>query len=546
MSTKKNTLFWFTIDLCLCAMASVAFYLGLKAWFAPALATGTAVFVCAVQSMLFKINGFGKNKRVLIGLQIVNGALLFLGSLAGIIFILPPSNISETGVRVLLLGAAFSLLTLLLLAHVWRQKINLASVFRYATWSVLPLLLFAIIRQLSDFSLIDYEGGVALFQFILGFLVALEIIIQSTKALLKKPKTANPDEVDLGLLLRFLFSRPTPSQSFFINLNQRFGVDFRSSWAIVVLRRAVEPILVGTILLGWISTAFVSVDTHQNAVVERLGTPLERVREPGLQVVFPWPVDRVHLVDTQRVLAMDIGHESSEEAEEDGEDESILWANQHADEEYTLLLGDGRDLISADGVLLFQITDPVAYLYTEQNPEDVLRAIAYRALMHETAHRTLDEALSENLILLAEAVTARIQNDAAEFVPSITPISFSFRALHPPVAVAEAYQSVVSAQIDRQTRIIRAKSYRRARIPTARAEKNTTKHEASADAVLRLAEAKGEAYAFEGLYSTVYSDIGLYRFRRTQESLEQQLKGKKMFIVDHRIEGEGATLWIQE
>ena len=56
----------------------------------------------------------------------------------------------------------------------------------------------------------------------------------------------------------------------------------------------------------------------------------------------------------------------------------------------------------------------------------------------------------------------------------------------------------------------------------------------------------GEAYAFEGLYATVYSDLALYEFRRAQETLSEQLKGKKVVVVDHRIEQEGATLWIKE
>ena len=70
--------------------------------------------------------------------------------------------------------------------------------------------------------------------------------------------------------------------------------------------------------------------------------------------------------------------------------------------------------------------------------------------------------------------------------------------------------------------------------------------EAKGFASKRKAEAVGEAYAFEGLYATVYSDLALYEFRRAQETLSEQLKGKKVVVVDHRIEQEGATLWIKE
>ena len=148
------------------------------------------------------------------------------------------------------------------------------------------------------------------------------------------------------------------------------------------------------------------METHEQAVRENFGNPEKAVLHGGLHLKLPWPMGAVRKVPASRVLQMSIGHEASNDAS--AEDESILWANQHADEEFTLLLGDGHDLISADGVLHYQITDVHSYLYATQNPEDILRGIAYRALMHETASRTLEEALSENLNRLASRVTERI------------------------------------------------------------------------------------------------------------------------------------------
>ena len=64
---------------------------------------------------------------------------------------------------------------------------------------------------------------------------------------------------------------------------------------------------------------------------------------------------------------------------------------EHAANEYTLLLGNGRDLITVDA-------GPVPHRRRArlalqcQNPAVALKAIAYRAVMRSTVNRTLSEA----------------------------------------------------------------------------------------------------------------------------------------------------------
>ena len=80
---------------------------------------------------------------------------------------------------------------------------------------------------------------------------------------------------------------------------------------------------------------------------EWLGKPEDNVLGPGIHWSAPWPFGRIQHVPTERILSLSIGHDEDESEEEE---EDILWADQHAESEFTLLLGDGRDLISADGV----------------------------------------------------------------------------------------------------------------------------------------------------------------------------------------------------
>ena len=128
----------------------------------------------------------------------------------------------------------------------------------------------------------------------------------------------------------------------------------------------------------------------------------------------------------------------------------------------------------------------------------------------------------------------------------LVPISFTFSALHPPVSVARDYQSVVSAQIDQQSTIIRAQAYRIKSIPRAKIEAQEKRVDAQKEAMERISKAKGEAQAFRGLYETVNSDRSLYLFQRRLDVLKKNLKGRRVTVIDHALEKEGATLWIED
>ena len=183
----------------------------------------------------------------------------------------------------------------------------------------------------------------------------------------------------------------------------------------------------------------VQIQPNEKGVRSHFGTPEATVLEGGLHWKLPYPFGRVDRIVANRIHQMSIGHEEGEElldTEEEGP-ESILWANQHGDEEFLLLLGDGHDVMSADGVLEYRISDVHQYLFGVQNPEEVLESVVYQVLMEQTSSRTLEEALSENLIVLAQLVTTEIQDRIGQYEIGIEPLLFTFTALHPPVSVCQ-------------------------------------------------------------------------------------------------------------
>ena len=102
----------------------------------------------------------------------------------------------------------------------------------------------------------------------------------------------------------------------------------------------------------------------------------------------------------------------------------------------------------------------------------------------------------------------------------------------------------MSAQIDQQTTILRAEQYQLSSLPKVRAKALEAVERAKQESALSLASATGEAISFEALRQTVRTEEALYRFRKRQENLQQSIAGRNIVVLDHRLESQGATLWI--
>jgi membrane protease subunit HflK len=348
--------------------------------------------------------------------------------------------------------------------------------------------------------------------------------------------------IDLGILST-LGSRTNILGSLVDSAERQLGIDLRSTWALTVVRQTLEPLLIGLCLLGWLATSLTVVGVDEQGLIERLGVPVEgQVLRPGLHLHWPWPVDQVFRIPVQRVQAAQVGHEG-QEAEGP---ENVLWAVEHAPNEYTLVLGNGRDLITVDAAVQYRIADARAWQYNCQNPADALRAIAYRAVMRSTVNRTLADALSQNVATLTGEMRAMVQHDANDLGLGVEIMGFTVGGMHPPVPVAPAYEAVVSAEINKVTMVVAAQAYRNQRVPVAEAGVLAYENVARAQGMNALAKAAGEAWSFRTLQSQYHSSPSEYFFRRRLEALEKGLTGKRFTVVDSRFQRDGGELWLTQ
>ncbi len=379
-------------------------------------------------------------------------------------------------------------------------------------------------------------------------LLVVLVNVSATFSLLaySRPRSAVPAAApDLGIAV-LLGSRANPLASLLDTAERQLGIDLRSTWALAIVRRGAEPLVLGLLLVGWLSTSLTVVTYQEQALLERLGRASDPQLAPGIHLHLPWPIDRIHRFATPMVASVAVGHEeedSTETAEEEGP-ENVLWARRHEGQEYTLLLGDGRDLIAIDATVHYRIRDVRAWQYSLQNPVTALRAASYRAVMRSTVDRTLPQALSENVTLLTRQMLEMVQADADELGLGVDILAFTVAGMHPPVAVAADYQAVVSAELGRTSAAVEARAYAARTVPAARAQTNVTTSSATAQAGEALARARGEAAAQLMIWEAQRQAPRAFRFRRRLEALEKQLPGHPYTIVDRRFLLDGGELWL--
>ena len=342
-------------------------------------------------------------------------------------------------------------------------------------------------------------------------------------------------------IMRVLFSRLNPAQSSFDYLDQKFGVDIRTTWALTFVRRVTARLSVALAGLAWLSTSLVTIGTVEVGLYERFGAPASgEPLGPGLHLKAPWPIGRVHRIETSRIRTIPLGFYGPQMGV------SLLWTKQHAAEEHNLLLGDGRDLITVNAILEYKIQNPTDWHYQSQNPEAVLRVVAEQALLKNTVNRSLDDVLSENTETLAHQIERDVRQGVREYGIGAEIIGVTLQGLHPPIRVAEDYQAVISAQHEGEISILAGRQYETETLGLAQRAALSMVADAQAKAREMTSQARGDAGAFLEVQAAYSSAPSAFEHRLRLKALKDALEGRALNVIDDRIEQDGGVLWFQE
>ena len=274
-------------------------------------------------------------------------------------------------------------------------------------------------------------------------------------------------------------------------------------------------------LLAWIILSvfgcFYNVNEHENAVVTQFGDVV-RVDEPGLHFKIPW-IQKVTKVDIT-TRGTGIGYVTTEDGKEEADKDGVMITSDF-------------NFINIDFYMESKISDPVAYLYNSDNPEEVLRNIALASIRSTVSDFTVDEAMTTGKGQIQSIVKERMQAELSEHNIGLQVVNITIQDAEPPTEeIKAAFKAVESAKQGKETALNHANEYRNERIPAAEAEADRILQQAEAAKVSRIAEAEGQAARFSALYEGYKNDPVTTKKRIFYETMEDLLPDVKVIIDD--------------
>lgn len=294
-------------------------------------------------------------------------------------------------------------------------------------------------------------------------------------------------------------------------LDYQFGFKVSETWFYRYLQQAVAGLLLVQLTIIWFSTAIVMVDPHEESLLERFGRPVASrpVLEPGLHLKFPWPIDRVYAFSTREVRSFNVGFIPDPKLEMEN---TLLWTRAHYKEEFNLLVASREasemtttndseqavpvNLLTVSIPVQYRITNLVQWAYNHADGEMLLPLLATREVTHYLVSVDMEDFMSAGRQRAAVELRDLIQQQSNAAKLGVEILFVGLQDVHPPVQIADAYEAVVAATQERETRVLEAQGYRADLLPRAQAEATRRVLEQQGTAVARVSRAQAQASRF--------------------------------------------------
>ncbi len=296
-------------------------------------------------------------------------------------------------------------------------------------------------------------------------------------------------------------------------LDYQFGYRISETTLYRTARRLVLPLLVLQLLLLLFSHCLVILEPHEAAVIEVMGRPAtDRILQSGYHLVLPPPWHRIRRYPINRIQTLQVGFDHHDD--HNHHQDVKLWSEEHHDDEHDFLVAAHgidreRDLFAPDAAghvpvtllsislnMEVQITNLVHYMTAYRDPAKLLRQSAARLLMLEAGNADVFDLMGPGQQALAERMKRRLEDTVRELNLGLEIRAVNLLGIHPPVAVAGAYEMVIGADEMYEAAILEGNSYRIRRLPAANAEAYEHRQSAAAERDARMTTAAAEAALF--------------------------------------------------
>jgi membrane protease subunit HflK len=250
------------------------------------------------------------------------------------------------------------------------------------------------------------------------------------------------------------------------------------------------PVAVVAIVgLGLVATSFHLVAPQQQAVVKTLGS-YSRTLEPGLRITAPFPIETVDVEDVEGVRTLRIPGSNSQAK---------------------LILTGDQNLVDVSYIVRWNITDLADFKFRVVDPIETVADSAEAAMRAAVAEKGLDETFSgQGRAAIELDVRERMQRTLDGYRAGVRVLGVEIEKADPPAQVVDAFRDVQVAEQNADAARNQARGY----------------------AQQVLAQAEGEAEAFDKVYEQYRLAPQVTRQRLYYETMERVLSKTDKTILE--------------
>lgn len=269
----------------------------------------------------------------------------------------------------------------------------------------------------------------------------------------------------------------------------------------------------------WGFMSFYTVKPEEQSVELFLGE-FSVVGEPGLNFA-PWPLVTAEIVQKTGERTTDIG------------------TGRNGEGDTGLMLTRDQNIVDIEFQVVWNVSDPAAFLFNLADPTDTIRAVSESAMRDIIARSELAPVLNRDRGAIAADLRAAVQATLDSYKAGINVVRVNFDRADPPREVIDAFREVQAAQQERDRLEKEADAYANRVTAGARGEAARLLEEAEAYRARVINDAQGEASRFLAVYEEYVKAPDVTRRRMYLETMEGVLGRVNKVILDGVSSGEG-------
>lgn len=278
--------------------------------------------------------------------------------------------------------------------------------------------------------------------------------------------------------------------------------------------------IAGLFLLIALATSWYTVDESEQAIVITFGDAGDPITEPGLKFKMPWPVQTVEKL-SKETFSLQFGYQQTA----DGEIVSY-------DDETKMITGDDN-IVLADLVVQWRITNPRDYLFNSENPRELLHSATSASIRSVIGSSRIDDALTSGKAEIEASTRDLLADLVTKYDIGISVLSVNLQDVElPNEEVRQAFTAVRDAEEQKNIKVNQAGRYENQRLGEANGEKDAIISNATGEKIARIEQARGDVALFNELYAEYAQNEQITRDRLILETLEAVLPNAQLYIMN--------------